>query len=684
MSNVIKIWEAKQQQDGKKNLEEFVRFAKDDLTIYQDQGWDVEKWKPNKGQTLVFGFQAGNYASIEPFDKPFMTFAKAFIRQQMTIKEISSAHLWIATLRKLYQVLQEQYVDLPPCILNVNNQTIKGVEQKIRDDNVVPMRKYHLGGKLQALVTWLLKNKILLTLPIYKSPFKKPANTSEQLGEEGDKFREERCPSMHEMLCLADCFARAKTVADKYYTSALVLLCFAPARFNELGGLTIHSLQQGDEGDWYVVWFGSKEYRDHRKGVPSLMLDTVKSAFKRLTDISEPARKAAKWAHDHPETFFRHKHCKTAPKHLEDAQLSHSEFAYAMNVVGSLHHTDKDKLNTPTKWINQLLEDNSLTYRRLNSLVHEKYKKKGWPNNPKSDRPIWENLLLIRDLELKPASATKDFSWVMPSVDTFNVQTTRKDKKMSNLWERFEMINENGKPLSLTTHQFRVWLNTHAKIGGVDDWKIAQWSGRADLTQNVAYDLRTLEQKDLLKTELMVASYEDSPSALVLRKARLPVPLKSIGVDREGVADFTGIGFCVHDFARTPCTKAGECVTCKEHVCIKGIPETLEELELLETNIAAQLDHALKEAADDTFGADRWVTHLGWKLAHIRTLIKTKTDDNVLDGTVIRIPVEHDPSPTRLALADKGLNTDLDGKQSEKKEDKLSSNISMRQLLGFS
>ncbi|WP_232311328.1 hypothetical protein [Pseudoalteromonas issachenkonii] len=255
---------------------------------------------------------------------------------------------------------------------------------------------------------------------------------------------------------------------------------------------------------------------------------------------------------------------------------------------------------------------------------------------------------------------------------------------MSNLWERFEMINENGKPLSLTTHQFRVWLNTHAKIGGVDDWKIAQWSGRADLTQNVAYDLRTLEQKDLLKTELMVASYEDSPSALVLRKARLPVPLKSIGVDREGVADFTGIGFCVHDFARTPCTKAGECVTCKEHVCIKGIPETLEELELLETNIAAQLDHALKEAADDTFGADRWVTHLGWKLAHIRTLIKTKTDDNVLDGTVIRIPVEHDPSPTRLALADKGLNTDLDGKQSEKKEDKLSSNISMRQLLGFS
>lgn len=683
MSNVIKIWEAKQKQDGKKNLAEFVRFAKDDLTIYQDQGWDVKKWKPNKGQTLVFGFQDGNYTPIEPFDEPFMAFAKAFIKQQMTIKEISSAHLWIATLRKLYQVLQEQHADLSPCILNVNNRTIKGVEQKIRDDNVVPMRKYHLGGKLQALVTWLLKNKILLTLPVYKSPFKKPAHTSEQLGEEGDKFREERCPSMHEMLCLADCFARAKTVADKYYTSALVLLCFAPARFNELGGLTIHSLQQGDDGGWYVVWFGSKGYKDHRKGVPLLILDTVKLAFKRLIDISEPARIAAKWAHDHPHTFFRHENCKTGPEHLEDAQLSNSEFAHAMNVPGSLSRCDKEKISITTIWMNRLFKENNLTYHRLNLLVHERYKKKGWPNNHKTARPVWENLLLIRQFELKKASSTKGFSWGMPSVDTFNVQTTRKNKQMSNLWERFELVNENGQPLSLTTHQLRVWLNTHAKIGGVDDWKIAQWSGRADLTQNAAYDLRTLEQKDLLKKELMVSSYNDTPNVLVLQKARLPVPLKSLGVDREGVADFTGIGFCVHDFARTPCIKAGECVTCKEHVCIKGIPETLKELELLEVNIATQLEHAIDEATDDTFGADRWVTHLGWKLTHIRTLINHKTDEQIPDGMIIRTPPEHDPSPTRLALSSKGLAIDLDEEKTQTGEDNIPSDISIRQILGF-
>lgn len=617
MSNVISIWEAKHKLDGKKNLKEFIHYAKVKLTLYSEQGWESSKWKPNKGQTLVFGFQDQNYGPIEEFKKPFMDFAKAFIRQQMTIKEISSAHLWIALFRLFYNALLEQEPRKAPCILNISNLTIKNVEQQIRESKYVPMRKYHIGSKLAKIIKWLLDNKIILILGGYKNPFKKPAHKAEQIGREADEFREKRCPSMHEMLSFADCFAQAETIADQYYTSSLVLLCFAPARLNELGGLTINSLQQGDDGDWYVVWFGSKGYKDHRKGVPELMLDTVKEAFRRLTVISEPARNAALWAHNHPDTFFRHEKCITRPNHQEDEQMTHKELAYAISITGDLSLPNKEIINTSTKWATSLLEEGNLSYRRLNELVHKKYKSRGWPYNEKSQRPVWENLFLYRDLELKPKSGTKLFSWVIPNLDSFNNQLKRKNKKMSNLWERFDKSDENGHPLSLTTHQFRVWLNTHAKIGGVDDWKIAQWSGRADIKHNSAYDLRTIEQKNALKTELMVSSYSDKPNAVVLRKQKLPVPLRSIGIDREGVADFTGIGFCVHDFAQTPCTKSGECVTCKEHVCMTGIPETLKELQLLEEKISSELKHAVQESDKHTFGADRWVTHLGWKLAHI-------------------------------------------------------------------
>ena len=684
-NKIVKIWTSSQYTQGRRNLEEFIKYAREELTLYANQGWEAKKWKPNRGQTIVFGFQEeGNrYSEVNVFNQPYLDFVKAFVRQQMTIKEITTAHVWITIFRYLYKALEGQAPDNTPCILNLTGQTLKYTELLIRRSVSNETRRYQLGGKLVKLVNWLLEQKIVVTLPNYKNPFPKMQLKAEQIGEEADRFREERCPTMHEMLCLAECFARAQSTADKYYTAALVLLCFAPGRINELGGLTINSLQQGDDGGWYVVWYGSKGFPDHRRGVPPLMLETVRKAFRRLIEISKPAREAAKWAYTNPNKFYRHPDCITPKSHGEAEPLTVKEFVYAMNVVSALHHTNKEKINTPSKWINALLDEGEITYRRLNDLVHQKYRDKNWPNNPKSNRPVWENLLLYRELELKPKSSTKLFSWVMPSISTFIEQLSKKPKNTSTLWERFEMTQEDGSPIALTTHQLRVWLNTHAKLGGMDDWKIAQWSGRADLRQNAAYDLRRLEHKNRLGKELLVTSYDEIPSAVTLKKINLPVPLNTIGVDREGVADFTGIGFCTHDFAQTPCLKAGECITCKDHVCLTGLPETLHELERMEKLIAEEFDKATQAAGNSVFGADRWVTHLGWKLAHIRTLITHLKDETYPEGTIIKIPVEHDPSPTTRALSQKGLTTELIDKQNHDEDSLPTKSLNISKILGF-
>lgn len=687
-NNVIKLWQAKHNKDTERNLAEFIKFAKSELTLYDEQGWDSPSWKPNKGQTLVFGFrqtEGNNYSPIETFKGPYLEFVKAFMRQQMTIKEITSAHLWISMFRNLYKALVTKNDNKEPCIQDVTGQTLKDTAALIKKSEGNLTRRYQIGGKLASLVKWLLDERIVLTLPTFKNPFPKQVDKAEQLGEEADKFRAERCPSMHEMLCLAECFAKAKTVQDKYFTSVFVLLCFAPGRINELDGLTINSLQQGDDDGWYIVWHGSKGYPDHRKPVPDLMLDTVKEAFNRLIEISKPARTCAKWAYERPSEFYKHEGCITLPHHKDNQSLSHVQIANAMNIVGFLDKNGVDFQHTKalTNWVNALLSEEKVTYDRLNEITHKKYKNKNWPNNPASKRPIWENLLLYRELELKPKSSTKQFSWIMPTINSFNEQLTKKPKKMRTLWERFNLVQEDGTQITLTTHQLRVWLNTHAKSGGVDDWKIAQWSGRADYRQNTAYDLRTLEQKGRLGTELMVASYDDAPSAVTLRKHNLPVPLKSVGIDREGVADFTGIGFCTHNFAQTPCTKAGECVTCKEHVCLTGMPEALEDLEHLEKLISEQFHAAIKAEGKDVFGADRWVTHLGWKLGHISTLIKIMKDESLSTGTVIKIPVEHDPSPTRRALEDKKMVTVLDEQHQIPARSAPKLNANMNKLLGF-
>lgn len=116
----------------------------------------------------------------------------------------------------------------------------------------------------------------------------------------------------------------------------------------------------------------------------------------------------------------------------------------------------------------------------------------------------------------------------------------------------------------------------------------------------------------------------------------------------------------IADCAMSPCPKAGECMTCKEHVCIKGMPKTLEAIKRLEGQVASQFEKAQADAADGAFGADRWVTHLGWKLAHIRTQRQILESEETPMEAILWIPAAHDPSPISRSLEQKGFKTKPD------------------------
>lgn len=666
MADVL-IWQSRPEFEGRKNLESFIAFARDELTLYEDQedefgkGWNAGKWKTGHSRpvAMVFGFSSTPYKIEELFKQPFIEFAKAFVRQEQTIKESQMIADWIQVFRLVYRAIQEYKAGTEPDILLLDALVQTRVEELIRQSKFSDKKKYHFGGKFQKLCRWLLEKRIIVTLPVWKNPFPRGRDKIEQIDEDSEQWREERCPSMHQMLTLADCFAKAQTKKDRYYTSVLSLLCFAPGRGSEISSLTVHSLQE-DEGNYYVVWYSAKGKGEIKKWVPTVMVDTVKEAFKRLIEIGRPARDAAKFAFDNPGKFLIHEGCVTGKEFSQDQPLNAVQFASAMGLSSNNScGFDITWSQFPQKWIKELLKHGLPTYKKLRSEVDKNYKKEGWPNAPTSGRPIWESLCLIRENELHDEFKPKHFSWGIPSVNQINDQISKRLIGKSTLWERFKVFNEDGSEIRMTTHQLRVWLNTHAMNGGMDDFLLAMWSGRADIRQNKAYDARTREEKEKVLNQLMLVSHEDSPSPIVLRELNLPVPLISLGVKRDGVADFTGLGFCVHNFAQSPCTKAGECMTCKEHVCMKGLLETLENLEQLELLVAEQLDVAKAAVDDHAFGVDRWVTHLGWKLAHLRTIIAQMKNPKVQDGALIRIPLEHDPSPTRRALDMKNQVTEL-------------------------
>ncbi|MFS6537599.1 hypothetical protein V6D52_09795 [Idiomarina loihiensis] len=672
MSNVL-FFQPKMELTAEQNLTDFINHCRDNLTLYEDQGgFSVNKWKYNCGRkehAMVFSKYSkkgsSNY-SFEPMDEPFLTFAKSYVRYRQSEKQVTSIGDKTAILRVLHDALLKIHGEANILLIDGTVQT--EVYNLFNERYPKSAKLFRFGGQLVLLYEFLVSKCIAQALPDWNNPWRRAQAKAERTDAESQKWQMERCPSQHLMLSLADCFARAKKPQDLYWSSVLSLLMFAPGRGGELAFLTIDSLHE-EEGRLGVRWYGEKGFEDSLKWVPTHLEATVRKAFARLIKIGAPAREAARFANDNPGKFYRHKGCITPADFPENKVMNALEFAHAMNFGPATIQRMKDKykdFNTEgpwnvlgahqVKWLQQIRSEGA-TYANLARHVASQYQKQDWPKLPKIGRPVWESLLLIRENEFHKDFEPKGFSWLIPDVNRLNDQLSQRPIRnpLPTIFQRFGIKDEDGSEIRMTSHQPRVWLSTCAEKGGMDSWKLAQWAGRAKINDNRHYDLRTQDERQERITELLKT--ESRPTPLEALANRLPVSYEDLGIERIGIADVTEYGMCTHDYAMAPCTKGGECMTCKEHVCIKGIPKTLSRIKQLEERVASQFTKAQADEERGEFGADRWVTHLGWKLSHIRTQRLRMEDDDIPDGALLWIPKNHDPSPIERSLQQRGFKT---------------------------
>lgn len=675
MSNVV-FFSPRSELDARQNLHDFVSYCRGDLALYEDQGgFAVDSWKFElKGKAIAMVFSRfsdknSNY-SFDVMDEPFLSFSKAYVRYHQSKKQVATVREKLVALRAVHDALLGVYDCADP--IKIDGQVQVKAAEILNQRYLGSTKLYQFGGQLEILYDFLREKAITPALPAWKRPWKRQKEKAIKTDEASRKWQEERCPSMHHMLALASCFAQAGTVKDRYWSSVFALLMFAPSRGGELLDLTINSLHE-EEGRLAVVWYGEKGFGETLKWVPSSMEPVVREAFQRLIEISRPARKAAKFVYDNPGKFFRHDQCITPESFLEGQPLNALQFANAMNfseatkekikMRGADKHDDQTSWNIlgyNSKWLIDLREDGSVSYEKLARYTAQKYKNTSWPYMPKMDRYVWDSLLLVREYEFHEDFAARDFSWVLPSLSQLNDQLASRPLKnpMPTIFQRFGYTDEDGSEIRLSSHQLRVWLSTNAERGGMDSWRLAQWAGRARIEDNRAYDLRTQTEREEKVTSLL--KLEERPTALEAIKMNLPVSYDDLGLNRIGIAEVTEYGMCTHDYAMSPCTKGGECLTCKEHVCIKGMPKTLERIRKYESHVASQLKKAEGDAAGGIFGADRWVTHIGWKLAHIKTQRMRLESEKTPEGAVLWIPPEHDPSNVKRALDQRGYGAKSD------------------------
>ena len=699
MSNIIPF-KPRHERDCARNLQEFIARARDELTLYEEQGgFTVKSWKHIylNGKSVSMAFtELGEKERVEgpPMREPFSSFAKAYVREKQSLKAVNPANM-MAVLKHVYVGLNQVH-DVPD-ILKLDGPSLRVAVESIQT-RIGDSLRYRTGNELSALLKWLKDNKICLTTPTWINPWKRPGSKAQGTSKEDREWQQKRLLTKEEILVIGEAFSYAKKPEHIYYTAVTALLLNAPSRASEVSSLTIDCLytetafkevvneetgkvEKEEVELLFINWDAAKGGGHMPKPVHPEMEATIREAVRRISDMSKPAREAAAWAINHPNLFYRHNGCITGANHKEDQALSYGQFCAAMGVqVVNKNATDRLDpgewpVNPNSKWMNALRKDKSkITYRDLARYSVEKYKK-SFPNWPymgkRKERLVSEQLCLLRENELHVEFSPKGYSWVTPSVNELNNRLSGRPhlkEPEPSMFTELGLHQPDGSPVALTSHQLRVWGSTQAERGDMDAVTLAMFAGRAHIEDNAAYDLRTPEEMEDRSRMLLGIQTAQTPGQQVLAtvKANKPVTFAILGdPERHGTAQATGYGLCIHDYSMTPCDKHGDCMACTEHVCIKGLPKQLERLQELEKVTEVEFQRAVEASEFGEYGADKWVTYHAKRLAVIRTVIRMYEDDNMPDGTLIRIPEELVPSNTQIALLERGFKTELFVENSE-------------------
>ena len=660
----------------KSNLEQFINFSKNQLTIFGNDCWENNQWKttfsiyPVQVRFSTERIKSTAY-KYEPLAAPFIEFAKAYIRYTYSLNPIRNLARHIESLRivemALYNIkgkadiLQLDYLAIHEVENIVSKKYKKGTESVNK-----------LGYQIQKLFDFCRENQITPQLPLWENPYKRPRDLTILLDDKGKEYRSSKMPTDEEMMLVAKLFHDAPNLdkETEYYTAVMALLMVAPSRCSELMSLSVNCLEWEEDSlgnkQLGIRWIPAKNGKEGLKWVPSCMQDIVVEAVRRLTNISSLARKAAKFAEENPNILMLFDKDLVTSHSLYKKPLTKSEIAEVLDI-------DSQNICN-TKWFKNLISENDgiITYEILGKFLYKKYTSKfnNWPYVDKHKSvKVSEALLLFRENEFHDDFSPKSFSFVLPTVNQINDRFCYSETRpKTSLWEKHCIGTSKGKFIRLPSHHVRHWLSTKAERGGMDELTLANWAGRARVADNKAYDHRTEEEKSEAVRDLLIP---EDISILDKIHLNLPITYEDLGKDRIRVATITEIGICEHDYAMSPCSRHGDCETCKELICIKGLESSLEILKQRETQLTEQFNKAKEHHKIGVFGADRWISNLGWRLTHIKTKIKFLENSEIPNGSLLRMPDEYDPSPVKLALQEKGMDIDLQKPETARLDDDL-------------
>lgn len=641
----IVLFKPKSELTAAANLQRFIEMCRTSLTVFgidlvfQDNVWNVTeeiatRGRGNKHERITFSSLATvDDESTTMMSEPFLSFAKAYIRYMHGVRPTKAIHTRLAAMRALESSLSEN--GNTPNPINVDTRVLNRTSQLIAD-RFSESTAYRVGQQLEIAAAFMAENGLTVVPVRWRNPISRP-NSLSRVGREFDLRREEKLPSSAALDALPRIFRLATEAADVITSSAAAVLLSAPDRISEL--LTLPESCEvneinGDRESYGLRWWPAKDANPTVKWVVPSMASVVKDALQKIRTATAEARRIAKWYETYPDRLY----LSTDVEHLRDQEwISLSEIAQIIGLSNSSAANTWRKANE----LQAEMRGNGRKFSYIRFSDLERAIIALLPRNfPFIDQATGlkysEALFIVRKHELGNQRGT--YRCMVEPVDINQINTrlgSRTAHGFQSIFSRFGFTEPDGSPISITSHQFRHYLNTLAQASGLSQLDIAKWSGRLDIRQNEAYDHVTPEQllrkiRSAVGGDEMFGPLKELSAKVMIRRdefARLIIP----------TAHTTDFGYCVHDYTASPCQLHLDCIHCQELVCVKG-EETKTQMLRQRLGEVQRLILTAEEAVSEGYsGSDRWLIHHRSALARLLQLVKIMDDPNVPSGAVIQL-----------------------------------------------
>lgn len=649
------------------NNDEFVKVCRKKLTVFgknlpfEENVWDVTDSIRLSGKNgavrLVFStFDSVTDKSPQHMASPFLDFAKGYIRYQHAMRPTKSVGGRLAALRALEAALTTGETPAAPWLVTAD--TLNRAAQRVRD-KFTPAVAYRVGSQLELIAVFLV-DKHLVTVPFqWRCSISRPADT-DRVGEEFDQRRQEKLPSPTALHAVAKIFRLATDPVDILVCSAAGLLCSAPDRINEVLRLDVncevYKTIPSTEGEAYGLrWFPSKGAEPMVKWVVGSMAEVVREALIKIRKVTEPAREIARWYEKHPKKLYlppELKHLRKCPR-VTVAEIKEVLFTSPVTDVAIRTWCKKAGVN-----LSRSDGQTTASFDELQKAVIALLPKV-FPNVTKGNGlTLGHALFVVQKNMLHAGRPTYRCAIdLVEQGDIYNRLGARSTSGITSIFDRFGLFEDDGSSIVLISHQFRHYLNTLAQAGGLSELDIAKWSGRADISQNKAYDHQS--SRDVLA--LVRQAIGDSERMVGPLSRLSGVPLHKRGEFaslKVQTAHTTEYGYCIHDFTMLPCQMHEDCINCTEQLCVKGdrVAETNIRSSQRETD--ALLREAKSAVEEEWAGSNRWVEHQSTTLARLNELCAILDDPNVPNGAIIQLSIPVTPSRLEQATKQRLLTVD--------------------------